>query len=52
MSIQILIGFICIYYSCMNLKTIYVGNNWNIDNVENKSGMFSNCGTSRTTPKN
>lgn len=34
----------------INLTTIYVGNNWDLTNVENINGMFSNCGTSQTTP--
>ena len=33
-----------------NLKTIYVGPNWNIDNA-NEYGIFNNCGTDHVTLK-
>ena len=39
------------FASCTNLTTIYVGNNWDLTNVENTNYMFENCGTSTTTPK-
>ena len=36
---------------CTNLTTIYVGDNWDILNVENTNNMFYRCGTNETTPK-
>lgn len=38
------------FYSCTNLKTIYVGTGWNTDNVDT-TGMFNKCGTQQTTNK-
>ena len=31
------------FCNCRNLATIYVGNNWNTDNVEESFDMFSGC---------
>ena len=31
------------FYNCINLKTIYVGENWTTANVVNGSGMFAGC---------
>ena len=39
------------FASCTNLTTIYVGDNWDLTNVENTNYMFANCGTNTTTPK-
>ncbi len=39
------------FASCTNLTTIYVGDNWDLTNVENTNYMFENCGTNTTTPK-
>ena len=39
------------FYNCTNLITIYVGDNWNIDNVENINTMFYGYGTQTTIPK-
>lgn len=39
------------FSNCTNLATIYVGDSWNILNVENKDNMFTGCGTNTTTPK-
>lgn len=39
------------FANCTNLATIYVGDSWNILNVENKDNMFTGCGTNTTTPK-
>ena len=38
------------FYGSNNLKTIYVGPNWNIDTA-NKNGMFNYCGTDHVTLK-
>ncbi len=31
------------FSGCNNLKTIYVGNNWNMDKVESSDDMFKDC---------
>ena len=31
------------FAGCENLKTIYVGNGWNTNKVEESEGMFENC---------
>ena len=31
------------FYACRNLKTIYIGENWNISNVTSSNEMFSFC---------
>lgn len=36
---------------CTNLTTIYVGDNWDLSNVEYANYMFDGCGTNTTTPK-
>ncbi|MFQ8988697.1 MAG: BspA family leucine-rich repeat surface protein [Intestinibacter sp.] len=40
-----------IFAGCENLTVIYVGDNWDLTNVENTSNMFANCGVNTTTPK-
>ena len=39
------------FAGCTNLTIIYVGDNWDLTNVENTEYMFESCGTSTTTPK-
>lgn len=39
------------FYGCKNLTTIYVGDNWDLTNVEDTTDMFTNCGTTITTHK-
>ena len=31
------------FINCENLKTIYVGNGWNTNKVEDSKEMFANC---------
>ena len=31
------------FWNCWKLKTIYVSDLWNVDNVTNSTNMFGNC---------
>lgn len=31
------------FYGCNSLTTIYVGDNWNVDNVTSSGSMFNGC---------